>query len=1065
MVFFGPGCRKYLSYNLTPVAGVAAHMSRNGNVHVLSTDGCILSPLPLPLLTGLPVTIMGHFMVSHGGPRHLFNSLTPPDLTTNVDKSYHGSRASVEIVAAAWNKELLACVRDSYIELLQELQRLRQDPSTSRADPPIGRGLDGTYGMPAERAYSFWPRSRALISKGSEEPGAVDKHCFAEWLIKPMYVRLVELPMWQLQEGAMTKATDGMFLSPPDVERQGVAPPASVCDFLKTHYRVFAVPFELTKEMEAAGVNAKELTPKMLRTLLRIPSVAAAVPSIETQVDLLEFCCTDLLLMNDTSGPTSSPLTGSSINSERQPDGSDLQNDTPLLQRNSTRVPQVAAGASSIRSSRVPQQESRAVQRAPDGNPLEWLSDIGRAIADLSAGVLTDMNRDSEIAQVPAIASEDNSMLNKALVLELKGLLCPTAAVNRMVKLGVDELWVGSKEQQDLLPGMLLRFVHSLCVERSVLADLFHNQIFQNLLKLHAFSSELLAANLGAALPKHWLPRGAVAAAAPWVGWTAGNSNNSPTTGPSAEWIRMFWRNVNVTSTAELSLFSPWPLIPAVTSTPVLVRVAQRHLVFVPPVPERWLDHTGGEEDALTSSDLDGSTRGYLELERQHPWLLPLLRNCSIPVYDRQFIDCSALDICMPLPGKSLPQIVVSNFLALQQAGCLSPSDLALMPADCDALFSLFASCTSAAVSSIGSTPSVYSPEELNLLRSLPIYKTCQGGYVSLDQEVHCIVPPSVIIQPDDALCLEYRGISEGGSLYQALGIPELADYEVMARFALPGFEGQPEREQERILAYLYNNWSIYKEHESVVSALQETKFVRTEVSNQMNPGTRDVTLLVRPVDLMDPANPLLKQIFADEPYKFPGPKFATPGWLVILRAAGLRSSVDPPLLLECAKKVEIMGKESLENSELADDFEPEFNAGSNTGVSSEVWTSAGMLTEALLSNFASMYGTNFCEALGRIAFVPAQRGIPSSGGSAGSGRKVLASYNEAVISKDWPLAWTCAPILARSNVVPPEFSWPAFRLRHPPTFSTVVRHLQVYSHLDCLYILGVMCTCVADFI
>lgn len=993
-------------------------MSRNGSIPDVDTVSCILAPLPAPLLTGLPVTIMGNFMICHGVTRHLFKSLTPPDLS--ADRSSSGSRVSAETVAAAWNKELLACVRDSYIELLQELQRLRLDPSTSRADPPIGRGLDGTYGVLAERAYSFWPRSRALTSMSSDHPSAVEGHCLAEWLIKPIYARLVELPMWQLHGGAMAKATDGMFLLPPGEERQGMAPPATVCDFLKAHYRVFAVPYELTKEMEAAGVSAKELTPKMLRSLLKIPSVAAAVPSVITQVDLLEFCCTDLHTEEQTT-PTSLE-TGQPGNSDMRLNATELQS-----MRSSSRQPtglQQIISNSRLRSPEVLRSEHQEPPRpssvAPDGrDPLEWISGIGRALADYGAGVIDDISRDHQNASNLASISEESSTLDRSAVLDLKGLLCPTAT-NQMSKLGTTELWVGSKEQQDLLPGLASRFVHALCVERTVLADLFHDRVFQNLLKLHPFTSQVLAANLGAVLPKHWIPQGAVAA--PWVGWTM-----SPLTGPTAQWLRMLWKNINAALSEELDLFSQWPLIPAVTSTPVLVRVGQRQLVFVPPVPQLRLP-IPNEDDASAEVDVDDSARGYLELERHHPWLLPLLRNCGVPVFDRRFLDCSIVDACKSPPEKSLPQVVVAIFLALQKAGCLSPSDLAFTPPDCDALFSLFASSTFA-----GSAATLaYDSEELNILRLLPIFKTRTGTYVTLDQQVHCIVPPSMFLQPDDDLCLEYRGPSEGGTLYQALGIPELADHEVMARFALPGFESQPEREQERILAYLLNNWSSQKQHANLVAVLSDTKFVKNLAGDPV---------LFRPSDLMDPENTLLKRIFADESSKFPGGQFTTAGWLAILRVAGLRSGIDPLLLLDCAKKVEELGKQSFQDSELVDDFDSE-SAGSN-GVPSELWTTAGMLIEAMLNNFASIYGTNFCEALGRIAFVPAERGIPSIGGSSG-GRKVLAAYSEAVLVKDWPLAWTCAPILARSTVVPPEFSWGAFRLRHPPPFSTVVKHLKV---------------------
>ena len=1016
-------CRKYLSYDLTPIGGVAAHMSRNGSIPDVDAGSSVLAPLPVPVLTGLPVTIMGNFMISHGVTRHLFKSLIPPDLSASTDRS-SGSRISAESVAGAWNKELLTCVRDSYIELLQELQRLRQDPSSSRADPPIGRNLDGTYGVPAERAYSFWPRSRALTSMGSDQPGAIEGQCLAEWLIKPMYARLVEMPMWQLHGGAMAKATDGMFLLPPGAERQGMAPPATVCDFLKAHYRVFAVPYELSKEMEAAGVSAKELTPKMLRSLLKIPSVAAAVPSVVTQVDLLEFCCTDLHKEELTTSASLETEQHENVGTRANTTGVQSIRATSHLRSSRQQVMSNARlrPPGVLRSEQQGQFESRPSSRTSDGrDPLEWFSDIGRAFADYSAGVINDIGRDDQNAPDLASRSDESSTLDKALVLDLKGLLCPTAT-NQMAKLGMAELFVGSKEQQDLLPGLASRFVHALCVERTVLADLFNDRVFQSLLKLQPFTSQVLAANLDAVLPKHWVPRGAVTAAAPWVGWTM-----DPANGPTAEWLRMLWKNINVASIEELALFSQWPLIPSVTSTPVLVRVGQRQLVFVPPVAQMWRPTSDGE-DSPADVDVDGTIRGYLELEMHHPWLLPLLRNCNVPVYDRRFLDCSIVDVCKPPPEKSLPQVVVAIFLALQQAGCLSPSDLAFTPADCDALFNLFASSTSA-----GSSASAYNVEELNLLRLLPIYKTRTGTYVTLDQQVHCIVPPSMFLQPDDDLCLEYREHSEGGTFYEALGIPVLADHEVMARFALPGFESQPEREQERILAYLLNNWSSQRQHENLVAVLGQTKFVKNLAGD---------SVLYRPSNLMDPESNLLKRIFGDEPSKFPGGQFATAGWLVILRNTGLRSGIDPPLLLECAKKVEALGKESFhQGSEVVDDFDSE--SAINNGVSIELWTTAGMLTEALLSNFASLYGTNFCEALGRIAFVPAERGIPSIGGSTG-GRKVLAAYSEAVLVKDWPLAWTCAPILARSSVVPPEFSWGAFRLRHPPPFVIVVKHLKV---------------------
>ncbi len=1056
-------CRKYLSYNFTPIAGVAAHISRNGVVPTESTDGCILAPLPLPIATGLPVTIMGHFLVSHSSStRHLFQSLTSADLKrSSMDRPQPVGRVPPENVAAAWNKELLLCVRDSYLELLQEVQRLRLDPTMSRADPPIGRGLDGTHGIPAERAYSFWPRSHSLLStsgsdmesSGPEQLYAVDRSCIVEWLIKPMYMRLVELPMWQLHGGAMAKVGDGMFLSPPGTEQQGMAPPATVCDFLKSHYRVFAVPWELTKEMEAAGVSAKVLTPKMLRALLRVPSVAAAVPSVVTQVDLLEFCCADLYVDNLSISTSRAPHVNSAR--QQQPDEADTRFIRPLSRELGAHASRLHQGSGSaararpavLRAEQQTQTESRLLPQVLDGrDPMDWFSEIGRALVDLGAAVMPEVTSDAAGTQGSVRPEDEDTTLDRSLVLEMKGLLCPTAT-GEMVKMGISELWVGNKEQQELLQGLASKFVHPLCIERAVLTGLFHHRTFQSLLNLQPFSSHLLAANLRAVLPKYFIQRSSSvrAVAAPWVAWT---DIVSPMTGPTKEWLRLFWANVNVASADELSLFSQWPLIPCVSSTPILVRVGQSQLVFMPPTQREQTPNSSGKDSSstiLSSSDIDRPIRGFLELESQHPWLLPLLRDCNVPVFDHRFLDCQVADLCSPPEGFSLAQIVVSKFLALQQAGCLSPSELTLQPTDCDALFSFFAASTHHIdISMFSSAALAYNSDELELLRSLPIYKTRRGVYTSVDPQLHCVVPPNVFLQPDDELCLQYQVPEEGGLLYSTLGIPELTDHEVMARFALPGFSAQTEREQERILAYLHMNWATMRQNEAVVSAMRATKFIRAGNGGVIDDGsTRSLTLFAPP-DLLDPENPLLKRVFSAEVTKFPSGQFATAGWLSILRVAGLRSVMDASLLLDCAVKVEELGQQSSQTSELGNAFDVSEVTNDSGSVSTEVWTTAGMLMEALLSNFASVYGTNFCEALGRIAFVPAERGIPNVGGAAGGTRKVLAAYSEAVLLKDWPLAWTSAPILATSSVVPPEFSWGAFRLRSPPTFPTVLAHLEV---------------------
>jgi sacsin len=131
--------------------------------------------------------------------------------------------------------------------------------------------------------------------------------------------------------------------------------------------------------------------------------------------------------------------------------------------------------------------------------------------------------------------------------------------------------------------------------------------------------------------------------------------------------------------------------------------------------------------------------------------------------------------------------------------------------------------------------------------------------------------------------------------------------------------------------------------------------------------------------------------------------------------------------------------------------------------VPEDVFHTASSVVEAILANFASIYGSSFFQPLSEIAFVPAEMGLPIASGSAR--RKVLASYKELVLMKDWPLAWTCAPILTNNSLVPPEFSWRLLHLQSPPQIQTVLRHLEVimlriYSFLQKLCLRNVFNEC-----
>ncbi len=186
---------------------------------------------------------------------------------------------------------------------------------------------------------------------------------------------------------------------------------------------------------------------------------------------------------------------------------------------------------------------------------MDWFLEIGRALVDLGAVVIPEVTSDAAGTQGFVRPEDEDTTLDRSLVLEMKGLLCPTTT-SEMVKMGISELWVGNKQQQELLQGLTSKFVHPLCIERTMLTGLFHHRTFQSLLNLQPFSSHLLAANLRAVLPKYFIQRSSSsvrAVAAPWVAWT---DIVSPMTSPTKEWLCLFWANVNVASADELSLFS-----------------------------------------------------------------------------------------------------------------------------------------------------------------------------------------------------------------------------------------------------------------------------------------------------------------------------------------------------------------------------------------------------------------------------------------------------------------------------------------------------------------------------
>lgn len=1024
-------CRRYLAYNLTPVAGVAAHISRDGHPADVCLASSIMSPLPLSGGINIPVTVLGCFLVCHNGGRSLFN--------------YQEKQASEEARAdagnylmEAWNRELMSCVRDSYIELILEIQRLRKDASNSSIESSVSRAISLSLKAYGDKIYSFWPRSNVqnmvkLQGNGcSLVPMEVLKpewECLIEQVIRPFYARVVDLPVWQLYSGNLAKAEEGMFLSQPGNGVGGNLLPATVCSFVKEHYPVFSVPWELVTEIQALGITVREVKPKMVRNLLRVSSTSFVLQSVDMYIDVLEYCLSDIEI-RESSNSNGNSLTVDHSNSN-------------YIHRESQVVGSSSAPVSVPNMHNFP--ASSMQNASSSGDAIEMVANLGKALFDFGRGVVEDIGRaGGPLAQRNMVAGSSNGIYGNgdqnllSIAAELKGLPFPTAA-NHLTKLGITELWVGNKEQQALMVSLAEKFVHPKVLERSILADIFSNGVLLSLLKLQNFTLQLLASHMRIVFHGNWVNHVMGSNMVPWFSWENDTSSFGGEGGPSPEWIRLFWKNFSGSS-EDLLLFSDWPLIPAFLGRPILCRVRERNLVFIPPLVSIPTSQEGALEMGATgSNDMpeSESVQAYISAfevaKNTHPWLLSLLNLCNIPIFDIAFLDCAVSCNCFPAPGQSLGQIIASKLVAVRNAGYFSELT-SLSALNCDALFALLAN-------DFLSNGSNFRGEELEVLRSLPIYKTVVGSYTRLFSDDQCIISSSSFLKPYDERCLSYSTDSVEFSLLRALGVSELHDQQILIRFGLPGFEGKPESEKEDILIYLYTNWQDLQMDSSVIEALKEAKFVRN--------SDEFCTYLSKPKDLYDPGDALLTSVFSGERKKFPGERFNSDRWLRILRKTGLRTATESEVILECAKRVEFLGTECMKSRDL-DDFEDLSNA--QNEVSVEVWTLAGSVVETVFSNFAVLYGNNFCDLLGKIKCIPAEFGFPNVVGKKG-GKRVLTSYSEAILSRDWPLAWSYAPIISRQNFVPPEYSWGSLQLRSPPSFPTVLKHLQVTLAVPCVFI------------
>lgn len=424
--------------------------------------------------------------------------------------------------------------------------------------------------------------------------------------------------------------------------------------------QVFAVPWEIRDELHGAGVSTSDLTPKMLRSLLRSPTAAVhQLPdprqALLTQVDLLEYCCTDLVLkpdplalesapdQNGVSGPTAA---ASANGGERLPRAEELGR--------GEQEAAIRAQAAELR--RITQGPTGAVGGPPRGVALvsqsAFAPDIDRLfgagsaraadtfVASIAGAIAAGGGSGAQANGPPArrapdaptegvVRDADGNVvrIDGQKVTELIGVRCP-AASGEMFRLG-GEAFLASPAQENLLPGLAPKFVHSLAAQRGSLSLLFSHPQFRGALNLKVFTQQLLAANLGSALPKVWAIRG-TPVIVPWD-----SHPHALPSAPSPDWLKRLWREVGANGEAprggagsapvvahllDGGMFGRWHLLPAVQGAQtVLVRGDQKDLVFYPPAE---LDDNGPFLRDLGASEAPSDAQSDSE-EETEPLLDP----------------------------------------------------------------------------------------------------------------------------------------------------------------------------------------------------------------------------------------------------------------------------------------------------------------------------------------------------------------------------------------------------------------------------------------------------------
>ena len=160
------------------------------------------------------------------------------------------------------------------------------------------------------------------------------------------------------------------------------------------------------------------------------------------------------------------------------------------------------------------------------------------------------------------------------------------------------------------------------------------------------------------------------------------------------------------------------------------------------------------------------------------------------------------------------------------------------------------------------------SGEGLETMRSLPMFTAANGEKVDVASGEYVTCPPGVAFAETLSRfggVLEHRASSR--DLYAALGVPELSDADVLARFVAPSLRDMAPEARRDALAYVRKHWHRLRDDDPLCRALGAAKFVdvlRDDGGEGDDDGgdDDDGVELKSPGELYDPEVELLAAVF-----------------------------------------------------------------------------------------------------------------------------------------------------------------------------------------------------------